>query len=97
MPFNRSPDKLKDSNNDINSNTSPRPAKRQRPVSPRYKTNLHYTSTPPPPLNKDIKGSGEHANSSDSHRLGDDILPKRQKLSDSLGGRTALSSHNRLS
>jgi hypothetical protein len=99
-PFNRSADKLKDGDNDdggndIDNNTSLYPAKRQRSASPRCELNLPHASTPPLPYNEDVEGSTKNADGSDSDESEDDnFLSKRQKISDSLGGSTALSSHD---
>lgn len=98
-PFNPSAQTLKYSGNDgdedgINNNTSPRPTKRQRSTSPHCEPNLHHTNTTPPPHNEDVESSTENADGSDSAKSGEDkFLSKRRKLSDSLGGSTALNSH----
>jgi hypothetical protein len=93
--FNRLADKLEDGHNDIDNNTSPHPAKRQRSASPRCEPNLPHASTPPLPHNEDVEGSTENAHGSDSDESGDDnFLSKRRKLSDPMGGRIALSRHN---
>jgi hypothetical protein len=46
-PFNPSADKAEYGDNDIDNNTSPRLAKRQRSASPRSELNLRHTSTSP--------------------------------------------------
>ncbi|KIN02914.1 hypothetical protein OIDMADRAFT_52737 [Oidiodendron maius Zn] len=77
---------------------SPPPSNRQRPVSPYYESNLHHTGMLPPPHDEDVEGSMENTEGNDFHESDfDNILSKRQKLSDSLGSRTALSSHDRQS
>jgi hypothetical protein len=91
-PCNRLTDEPDDRENNIDS-TSPRPTKRQRSTSLGYEPN---TGTPPLLHSEDIKRSRENADGSDSDESGNDnVLPKRWKLSDYTGGRTALSSHNR--
>jgi hypothetical protein len=98
-PFIIPADEVKDRDNDvavndIDNNTSPRPAKRQRPTSPRYGPKVHCASTPSLSHNVDVEGSKENADG-DSDGAGDENVPsKRRKLSDSPGGRTALSSHS---
>jgi hypothetical protein len=100
-PFKCSADKLEDGDNDcgdngIDNNMFSHPAKRQRFALPRCEPNLHHTSTLPLPHNEDMESSTENADGNDSDESGEDkFLLKRQKLSDSLDVRTALSSHNR--
>lgn len=79
----------------IDNNTSPRPTKQQRSASPHCEPNLCHINTTPPPHNENVESSTENANSSDSAESGqDNFLSKRRKLSDSLGGSTALNGHN---
>ena len=100
-PVNHSADKAEDRDNDDSNdsnddNMSPRHAKRQRSASIRWRTNLHHTSTLLLPHNEDGKGSIENIDGNVSDETGgDDISPKRQKLSDSQSGGTVLSSHSR--
>lgn len=84
---------MDDGANDIDNNTSPRPAKRQRSASPCCEPDLRYTSMLPLSHKGDVEGS--KGNADDSDELGDDdILSKRRKLADALAGKIALSSHN---
>jgi hypothetical protein len=98
--FNRSADEPKDGDNDdgdndIENSTSPRPAKRQRPASPRCEPNLRHIGTPPLLHNEDENGSREDLDGSDFDDSGDDdISSKRRKLSDSLGGQTTFNGHS---
>jgi hypothetical protein len=98
-PFNPSADKLKNGDNDsgndgIDNNTSPHPAKRQRPASPHCQPNLHYNRTLQLPQNDDAESSIKYTDGSDT-KSGDEILwSKRRKLSSSLGSRTTPGSHN---
>jgi hypothetical protein len=98
--FNPSAQTLDYSDNDgdgdsIDNNTSSRPTKRQRSALPHCKPNLCHINTMPPPHNEDVERSTENADGSDSAKSGEDnFLSKRRKLSDSLGGSTALNSHS---
>ena len=96
IPFNHSVDKTEDrDNNDSNKdNISLCPTKQS--ISLYCKTNLHYTSLLLLSYNEDSKESIENIDSNSSDKIGrDDILLKRQKISDSQSSRTALSSHSR--
>ena len=96
MPFNPSAGKLEDGGNDggdIDNNTSPCPARRQKSASPRCEPDLRRTITSPLPHNQDVEISAEIADGSDSNDSGNDnFSSKRRKLSGSPGGRTTLSS-----
>jgi len=102
-PFNRTADKLEDSDNDnsdndIDKNMSLRPSKRQRSASPSCEPYLRHTSPLSLPQNKDKIGSIEHIDGSIFEDSKDnDISSKQQKFSDPLNNRTDLGNHNRLS
>jgi hypothetical protein len=84
-----------DGDNDIDNNISPHSVKRQRSGSPCCEPNLHHSSKPPLPYHEDEESSIANACGTGSNDSGGDrFSSKRQKLSDFLGSRTTLSSHN---
>jgi hypothetical protein len=99
-PLKRSADKIQDSDNDncenaINSNVSPRGAKRQNSASSSCESSLRHTSTPILAHDEDVEYSTKNADSKDADELrDDDFVSKRRKLSAALICRTSSSSHD---